>query len=541
MARPSGDANVLVSISVAALAFAAYALLCPDVSGMGDGSEFTLVLATNGVPHPTGYPLYTLFGHVFGTALHAAGVPWPLAANLWSAAGAAVAVSFLFALAYRLTATVLDADAPTRILAAIIPVVLFASQPILLTDATAGEVNAWSAAWSCVAAFVFVRLEAGLDVAGGEGVAHDRRGALLWGLVCGAGVAHHLTSILVSVPLTLALAATLLRRRRPLVPPALVAVLAACLPVASYAFIAWRAWHPALVQWPTLVPSLAGIWDHVSGAQYRHYVGYFAPADDHRWLIDRVALPFLGVGAVALVAGLARARDAGARTTWAALGAAAVLVAGFTFRYGVPDPEPYFLPAMAIAAAAAAPALAALAWPRARGAVLRLGVVALAAAWIAAPWVEEARVRAREIERSETLIRSMWEAVPPDTAIVFWPDDRYLRLREYQLLRGEKPALLVLNPHLLVEDQTRARLERRFGVDPLEGHPIPAIEPGSPDEQIRIQLYFKAVIRDFNDRMRTPVILFDPSVPIVQRMRKPWERTASPGQPGHAPDVVPAH
>ena len=375
MKVPPGSERAYGAVTVAAAAFVAYALLCPAVSGMGDGSEFTLVLATNGVAHPTGYPLYTLFGHAFGALLHSAGVSWPLAANLWSAFGAAVAVGFLFALAHRLTRTIPDADAPTRFVAALIPVALFAFQPILLIDATAGEVNAWSAAWACMAAFVFVRLQQGIDAAG-DGAAHDRRGALLWGLVCGVGLAHHLTSILVSVPLTIALAVTLVHRRRAAPSLALVAALAACVPVASYAFVAWRAWHPALVQWPALAPSLAGVWDHVSGAQYRHYVGYFAPADDHRALIDHVALPFLVAGAAALAAGLVRARDAGARTTWAGLAAAAALVVAFTFRYGVPDPAPYFLPAMALAAAAAAPALAALALPRVRGAALRLGVVA---------------------------------------------------------------------------------------------------------------------------------------------------------------------
>jgi len=39
---------------VALISFAVYAWLIPSASGMGDASEFTLVLATGGVPHPTG-------------------------------------------------------------------------------------------------------------------------------------------------------------------------------------------------------------------------------------------------------------------------------------------------------------------------------------------------------------------------------------------------------------------------------------------------------------------------------------------------------
>jgi hypothetical protein len=541
MRNPTAKANVLAPVFAGMFAFAAYALLCPTVSGMGDGSEFTLVLATNGVPHPTGYPLYTLFGHAFGTLLHAVGVSWPLAANLWSATGAAIAVGFLFALAHRLTQAVPAADAATRLLAALVPVALFALQPVLLIDATAGEVNAWSAAWVSIAAYVFVRLQSGLESLADDGAMRDRRGAALWGLVCGAGMAHHLTSVLVSAPLTVALAVTLLRGRRAALPLALMCMLGACLPLAGYAIIAWRAWNPGLVQWPGLAPSLASVWDHMTGAQYRHYIGYFAPADDHRALIDGIVLPFLGVGLIALGAGIIRAWGTDERTQWVALTIAAILVVAFTSRYGVADPAPYFLPAMAIAAAAVAPALAMVVAPRVRGAALRLGLAVLLATGLAAPWVEQAVGRGRDIDRYEKLIRSMWSAVPPDTAIVFWPDDRYLRLREYQLLRDEKPALLVLNPHLLLEDQTRARLRQRFGVDPLEDHPVPAIEPGDPAEELRIRQYFKVLIRDFNARIRTPVIIFDPSIPLVQQLRKPWERGLPQGDAPMPSGPVPAH
>ena len=422
-----------------------------------------------------------------------------------------------------LTRPIAGADAATRLFAAAVPTVLFAFQPILLAEATAGEVNSWSTAWVCVAAYVFVRLHAALDRPGAKGAGADRRGAVLWGLVCGAGVAHHLTSILVAAPMTIALAATAMRRRRAPAPLLLVAMLAACVPIASYGIIAWRAWHPAVVQWPALVPSLASVVDHITGGQYRHYIGYFAPAPDHRALIDKVVAPFLTVGFVALLASLLRAREAGARTLWAALLAGAALVTAFTFRYGVPDPAPYFLPAMALGAVAAAPALAALAAPLRNSAGPALGVVALAAVVLAATWARDGAAQRRDVEEHERLIRSMWAAVPPDTAIVFWPDDRYIHLREYQLLLGEKPALTVLCPDLLLEDRTRADLTRRFGVDPIAGHPVPHIVPGSPDADLRIRQYFKEVIRSFNERIRTPVIVFDPSVPIVQRQRKPWE------------------
>ena len=90
------------SAGVAAAAFIAYLALAPGVASEGDGGELTLALALGGVPHPTGYPIYVLLGRVFCATLHAAGISYWYAANAWSAAGAALAVFFLHALASRL-------------------------------------------------------------------------------------------------------------------------------------------------------------------------------------------------------------------------------------------------------------------------------------------------------------------------------------------------------------------------------------------------------------------------------------------------------
>ena len=64
----------LESMAVALAALALYLLFAPPVSGLGDSSEIALVLATNGVAHPTGYPLYTLLGHCFVALLHMLGI-----------------------------------------------------------------------------------------------------------------------------------------------------------------------------------------------------------------------------------------------------------------------------------------------------------------------------------------------------------------------------------------------------------------------------------------------------------------------------------
>lgn len=529
------DLPRLAPALVGLIAFAVYAWLTPPVAGMGDASELTLVLATNGVAHPTGYPIYVALGHLFASALHALGVGWPLAAALWSAAGAAFAVGLLLALGMRLAAPT-GVGAVTRLLAALLPVSLFAFQPILVAEATRAEVNSWSLAWACGTTWLFVRF-AGAPAAGNEArPSLMRRAAALWGLMCGLGLAHHLTSILVSAPLALALLVMLARRRRLPAGLVLAAAGAALLPLASYGIVAWRAAHPARVQWPLLEPGMAGVMAHVTGAQYRHFLGYFQPTDYQRELLAGVALPFLLVGLLLLFAGALRAREGPWRLAGWALLSAALLVTGFTFRYGVHDPTPYLLPALAFGVAAAAPALAALPGAGTRGGTAALAAAGLVSLILIVPWLRDGLGERRATLDYESTIRSMWAAIPPDTAIVSWADDRYHRLIGYQVLRGEKPALLIVTPDMFFAPSVRRTILERFGADPLEGFRPPRVVPGAPDEREVIERHRMALVQGLNARVRVPVILFDPAKPIVFQLRKPWEPVGEPeGEPAPPP------
>ncbi|HEY3215287.1 MAG TPA: DUF2723 domain-containing protein [Candidatus Eisenbacteria bacterium] len=522
---------------------AVYGLLCPPASGMGDSSEFTLVLATHGVAHPTGYPLYTLFGHLFCTLLHGVGTPWPLAAALWSAVGGGLALFFLHALGTALIDEASPRSPATRFLAALIPLSLFAFQPIVLGEATRAEVNIWSLAWACGAALAFVRLAGAIRGGRAESASRAAGGAAAWGLVVGAGLAHHLTSVLISIPLTAGLVAMLALRRR-LWPRLPLAVGGALVPLASYGIIAWRAWHPARVQWAWLVPSLAGVVTHITGGQYRSFFGSFAPSASQRELLATAAYPFLFPGLALLVLGLLRAGDRDRRITWSALTAAAGSVTAFIFQYGVPDPAPYLLPALALGVAAAVPAIASVPGAGSRSGAFVLAAASLASGFVIAPWLRGGWEERTATIAFEKVIRSMWSAIPPDTAIVSWTDDRFDRLVEYQLLRGEKPALLIVTPDLLFAPAMRRTIRERFGVDPVEGFRPPRLPYRAPEEERKIIGESRQrLVRALNERVRVPVILFDPTVPIVWQMRKPWEPAEPPGprsvparpRPAHAP------
>ncbi|MBK6900077.1 MAG: DUF2723 domain-containing protein [bacterium] len=148
-AIPVGSAGWTPSLLAGIGALALYLLLAPPAVGDKDAAEFTLVLATRGVAHPTGYPLYTLLGHPFVALLHACGVGWAYAANAWSALGGAVAVALLHRLARRLVA-----DARGGAVLAWLPVLLFGPNPIWTFETTLAETGSWHVAWSCGAALL---------------------------------------------------------------------------------------------------------------------------------------------------------------------------------------------------------------------------------------------------------------------------------------------------------------------------------------------------------------------------------------------------
>jgi hypothetical protein len=127
----------------------------------------------------------------------------------------------------------------------------------------------------------------------------------------------------------------------------------------------------------------------------------------------------------------------------------------------------------------------------------------------------------------------MWSAIPSDTALVSWTDDRFSRLVEYQVLRGEKPALLVVTPDMLFAPAMRRAVRTRFGVDPVEGFRRPRLTTRvtRADEKAIIDESRQRLIRSLNQRIRVPVILFDPSVPIVWQLDKPWEHSPETSPP----------
>lgn len=518
MPKPPPPPRPLSELAWSALpglaALVLYLVQTPGVSGDKDGSEFTLALALGGVPHPTGYPLYTAVGHLFAVGLHALGASWPWAANAWSAVGGAVAITLLHACAVRLLPQTLLLGVRARRLVALIPVGLFALDPLWTYEAVLAEVYSWHLAWTAAACFCFLVL---VDRLGGA--VPGRKAVLLalgWGLLCGAGGAHHTTALFTAAPLSLALAWVAFRAQRPGKRPLLEAgavLVGAALALASHGFVAWRAFHPAAWQWPALGPSWDSVGEHVLGSAYGGFLGVYAPSPEQRALLARYLHPLLAPALLLLALGTLSTPDPATRLRRGTLLAAAGVGTAFAFNYGVPDPSSYFLAPLALASIGGFASLWDLALLRRRAlpvaAALGVGVLGVGVAW-----VDTGADRKAVMERFDQRVRAMWSDIPFDRAVVVWSSDLSTRLIEYQLLRGEKPGIEVVNPALLAQPLPRERFRLRHGFDPLEGVAL-------PDSPAGLEAMGVSVAQAVNRRSPLPVVLFLPETESVRLLRKP--------------------
>jgi hypothetical protein len=259
----------------------------------------------------------------------------------------------------------------------------------------------------------------------------------------------------------------------------------------------------------------------VTGAGYRHYLGGFAPGAVEQEHLVAWVYPWLAPSALALLAWPFTAREA-SRSLAVALAAVLVVQLAYTFSYGVSDPGSYFLPALALALAAAPAALAV--WPALRRAAPVAGGLAacglLVAAWA---WSGTAEDRRRTYEGFDGELRQMWAAVPLARGYVVWDDDMHFRLRCYQLLEGNRPGLVVVQPRQLMDDGARALFVKRHGIDPLAGGSPPRESDADTPEQVAA--FADRIARGLNAGADS-VVVFLPQQPSLQLLTKP-------GAPAH--------
>ena len=181
------------------------------------------------------------------------------------------------------------------------------------------------------------------------------------------------------------------------------------------------------------------------------------------------------------------------------------------------DPGPYFLPAMALGVFLIPVAAARLAFVR-RHALILAGIAGLALVPAAWRWGTAALEARAGLERMDSFLHTMWNAVPILRGYVIWDGDMCYRLVQYQRLQGEKPGLVVVRPRLLMDAGARALFRQRQGFDPLGGAPGPS--DAEADHPGRIREFAAQIGDGINRSTRDSVIYFLPEEPSLRLLPK---------------------
>jgi hypothetical protein len=521
------------SVALATCIFGVYLLLTPSVSGDKDASEFAVILATGGVLHPTGYPIYTLLGHCCVLLLHACGLGWPHAANIFAAVGGGLALILYHRLALHVLAPEPGLSRGVCFGIAAFPALVLGLNPVWIDACTVVEVHSWHLAWVCGVALVFVRLIGLLETSDPHSPGLGGQMAA-WGLVCGLGGAHHATAVFFAAGLTAALTWALVRagRFRWWVP--LVWFTAGLLPLSSYGYLYYRAGHPGhAVIWPTLEPTLRSVLDHATARTYREFLGRWSPEASQLSSLSRGIYPFLWPGLALLAAWGFAARDFVRRVALWGVFFSALAQLVFIYHYGVTDPAPYFLPCLAMTLLPLVPASRSVLRrieSRRFGSALTGTVAVVVLVLLGVPGIRSARETQRSLAQIDDLLHTIWLRIPSEQGIVLWPNGNYFRLKEYQVFRREKPGLDVYHTGVLCEEYPRRQFQKKYGFDPLAGATSEHMaQPVNPDFVLgqqsseRDRHGFALIHETIVMKASVPVIGFDP--PYGLRL---YGRTTSP-------------
>lgn len=432
--------------------------LSPTVAWVNQGEDSGDLLAaaaTLGIPHPTGYPLFTLLGRA------ASLIPLGTVAfriNLVAALAGAASVFFLARLVQELGASRAEPDS-RRVGPALLAALASAGAAL----AYAFSRGAWSQSvlaevYTLNAAFLGATLWSLARAERTGSVRHLCLAAFLFGL----GLTNH--RLLLATAPALALVAWRFVVTQKIGKAGLVLLpLLAVWGVTLYLYLPVRAWTVPEFSWG--VPTTPErFWWMVSGAQYaQHFferglsatVAYLAPG--------RLGIDF-GWGLAAIVAGAAAsvfARPARSWLLWTT-GATAVIPLAV---YSIPDDAGYWMPIAFLAAALAGTgwsSLAAAAGDRAPARVA-LAALALGAAAYALP-AHWAGVDASRDLRPWLYARRNLEAVEPNALVLSEYDGRTFALWFYKAteFRATRPNVAVVYKYLLVWPWYQHHLARRY-------------------------------------------------------------------------------
>jgi hypothetical protein len=427
------DRLILVALFVFTLAVYARSL-APSITWKNDAADSgDLVTAafTGGIPHPTGYPLYTIIAAGF------ARLPFGEPAQgvaLFSALAAAAAVVLIYFAARALMPA--DTRAEVSIIASVCAALALAFAPLFWQQANVAELYALNALF--VAALLVVLLSENphkLELAAG---------------IFGLGLAHHL-SILFFAPTALLLLTVKPWSRREM----LCAVAFLIAPLLLYLYLPLRASANPPVNWGD--PStLAGFWWTISATPYRAYFFDFQIPD----LPARLGMPArylfqqFGIWGAALgLWGIVQMFQGGARHTSSALALAFVLAVAYAVVYNSRNSYVYLLPAFVLFALWIAHGLADVA----RMLSLKWARVLVVAALVVMPGFNlVANFSPMDLSRDREAFdyaASAFRTMPRDAVVVTDGDQRLFALWYYRyVIARDDSRVVVVSRELLQYD-----------------------------------------------------------------------------------------
>ncbi|MCI0439183.1 MAG: DUF2723 domain-containing protein [Chloroflexi bacterium] len=262
-----------------------------------DGGELLAAAKTLGVPHPPGYPTYTLLLRGFATLVPVGDFAYR--GNLMSAVLASLSVAMLYAVTLRL-ARRLRPEASSRlwILGAALAAAVFAASPLFWSQATITEVYTLNTLFAGLLLLIASRLA--LSDTSGRG---DGRRLALFGFLLGVGLGNHLTLLAVAAPLLIWIGKA--RGWRFLKNPWAAGALA--LGLAIYLYVPIRAAQHPPVSWGDASTFDGFVW-LVSGRAYQEYVFGVPPSALPGRLLAWVELVFKQFNPLGIFLGLVGAK-----------------------------------------------------------------------------------------------------------------------------------------------------------------------------------------------------------------------------------------
>jgi len=429
--------DLAVAVAIGFFCLAIYlATACPTIY-VGDSAEFSEATAVFGIPHPPGYPLYTLLGGLFARV--ARWGDFGHRANVFSAVCAALTASALWLW--------LRQQKVARVAAALGTLTL-ASGVVFWSQAVCAEVHALNC----------LLLVMSLGVASRAAEQPTRARMFLCGITVGLLVGHRNLN-LIFVPGVLA-GVALRWVRLPRRADTLIAMLAGGVTsLALYAYLPLAASHH-----PPLAMGEPDSWSRfffvVTAHPYvRHLASTSAATSARRLSSFLLGLPAnLGVAIVAVPLGIGTLRRSeGGGASLFALAWIGVTCAVFSSLYNVLDVESYFLPTLVCLAA-----IAAIGFARH---VHRRGVavgLALATAGLMAVNFSSVNLKHQRIGRQygEDLLNS----VPPDGLLLSFGDTATHALWYLQDVENRRPDVVTVSVDE-ISAWYLARLSRRSEVD----------------------------------------------------------------------------